>query len=207
MTRLYEGMFVLDNQLVREDWKAAKAVVTAALEKHGGTVRTARRWDERRLAYPIAKRQRGTYLLTYFDIDRDGLPPLNRDLELAEPVLRHLILQAETVPEAEVELTQAEAADDFQVPAPPPDDQVDEEETPDPDPREARRDGRRRDGDRPPRSEGRTEAKPEAKDEAKDEAKPETAEAKAEGEPEAKADAPTAEPAANAEAPTPAKES
>jgi len=143
MTRVYEGMFVLDNQLVREDWKAAKAVVTSALEKHGGKVHTARRWDERRLAYPIANHQRGTYLLAYFDIPGDGLPVLTRDLELSEPVLRHLILQAVAVPETEVELSKAEEAADFEVPAPPADDAVEEEEAPDRDHR--RRDDRGRD--------------------------------------------------------------
>ena len=48
MPQLYEGMFLLDNQAVRDDWNAAKAVVTSLLAKHGGRVQTARRWDERR---------------------------------------------------------------------------------------------------------------------------------------------------------------
>ena len=37
-TRLYETMFLLDNQLVREDWSKAKALVTDTLTKHGGKV-------------------------------------------------------------------------------------------------------------------------------------------------------------------------
>ncbi|MFT5478028.1 MAG: hypothetical protein ACI8Y8_003390, partial [Planctomycetota bacterium] len=37
LATVYEGMFLLDNQVVREDWKAAKALVTATIEKHGGT--------------------------------------------------------------------------------------------------------------------------------------------------------------------------
>ena len=48
MSQIYEGMFLLDNDLVREGWDGAKSTVTAALEKHGGKVHTARRWDERR---------------------------------------------------------------------------------------------------------------------------------------------------------------
>lgn len=196
-------MFVLDNGLVREDWSKAKGVVTAALEKHGGKVHTARRWDERRLAYPIAKRQRGTYLLTYFDMEQGGLPPLARDLELSEPVLRHLILQAEVVPETEVELTQAEAADDFVVPAPPADDAVDEEETSF-DERDDRRDRRdRRDGrDGGPRGDAASAA-PKAEEAATEKA-PESADKPA---------AETSEPAAEAaktpetaEAPSPTKE-
>ena len=55
-------MFLLDNQVVRVDYKAAKAVVIDTLKKHGAEIVSARRWDERRLAYPIAGRQRATFL-------------------------------------------------------------------------------------------------------------------------------------------------
>ena len=50
---LYEGMFLIDNDTVRAGWASAKAVVTDLIAKHGGSVSSARRWDERRLAYPI----------------------------------------------------------------------------------------------------------------------------------------------------------
>lgn len=119
---LYEAVFLLDNAVVREDWKKAKALVTDALAKHGGTARTARRWDERRLAYKIRGRSRATYLMTYIDIPGDNLPALRRELDLSERVLRHLILRVEEIPAAEHELAAAENAEGFVVPAPPPDD-------------------------------------------------------------------------------------
>ena len=122
MTSLYEGMFLLDNQVVREDWKKAKALVTDVLEKHGGQVKCARRWDERKLAYPIRNRHRATYLLAYYEIGGDAVPNLRRDFDLSERVLRYLILQRDAVPEGEMELAGAEQASDFTVPAPPPDD-------------------------------------------------------------------------------------
>lgn len=130
-TRLYEGMFLLDNQVVREDWKAAKGLVTDFLAKHGAKVHTARRWDERRLAYDIARRRRATYLLAYYEIEHDAIPGLVRDLELSEPILRHLLLQVDVVPETERELAGAEDSADFQIPAPPPDDHVEEQEVQD----------------------------------------------------------------------------
>ena len=119
MTHLYEGMFLLDNSVVRDSWKKAKAEVTDLLDKHGATVHTARRWDERRLAYPIKGHGRASYLLCHFDLDTDRGPALVRDLELRETVLRHLILRTEEVPEQEKEANQAEQSDDFVVPAPP----------------------------------------------------------------------------------------
>lgn len=123
MTQIYEGMFLLDNQAVRTDWGHAKAAVTDALAKHGAKVLSARRWDERRLAYPIKGRQRGTYLLSYFELDGARAPGLRRDLDIEERVLRYLILSREALPEGEVELSQAELAEGFSVPPPPADDE------------------------------------------------------------------------------------
>jgi small subunit ribosomal protein S6 len=84
-------------------------------------VATARRFDERRLAYPIKGKKRGTYLLAYYEIDPAGTDGLRRELDLSETVLRYIQIGAESVPEAERELHQAELADDFEVPPPPED--------------------------------------------------------------------------------------
>ncbi|MBL8862024.1 MAG: 30S ribosomal protein S6 [Planctomycetes bacterium] len=125
-------MFLLDNAVVREDWKKAKAVIHDAVAKHGGTVKTSRRWDERRLAYPIRGKNRATYVLCYVDIPGANLPVLRRELELSERVLRYLILAADEIPAAEHELSAAENADGFVVPAPPPDDVIEPEPAPAP---------------------------------------------------------------------------
>jgi small subunit ribosomal protein S6 len=123
-------MFLLDNAVVREDWKKAKAVVTDTLEKHGATVKSTRRWDERKLAYPIRSKNRGTFLMCYFEMGNEHIAPMRREFELNERVLRYLILRAEAVPATELELSQAENAADFVVPAPPPDDLVEPESGP-----------------------------------------------------------------------------
>lgn len=120
--KLYEGMFLIDNVEVRNDWASAKALVTGIIEKHGGVVRAARRWDERRLAYPIDKRNRATYLLTYYEIGSDVAEAVRRDLDLSEKVMRYLILSAAQVPAKELELSELELAEGFTVPEPPADD-------------------------------------------------------------------------------------
>jgi small subunit ribosomal protein S6 len=121
-SRLYETMFLLDNQVVREDWTRAKSMVLDVLAKHGAKVHSARRWDERKLAYPIEGRKRATFLLSYFEMENEHLIALRRDLELNERVLRYLVLQVEKLPEGELDKAQAEQAADFVVPAPPADD-------------------------------------------------------------------------------------
>ncbi|MEM7517197.1 MAG: 30S ribosomal protein S6 [Planctomycetota bacterium] len=151
MPRIYEGMFLLDNQVVRQDWQQAKSIVTGLLEKHGGTVHSARRWDERRLAYPIKKRNRATFLLAYAEIPNTGIESLRRDLEINEEVLRYLFTSVDEIPEGEKDLSSAEQSKDFVVPTPPADDAVD------PEPEEESSEG---------------EAKAEGDDAKKDEAKP-----------------------------------
>ena len=133
---LYEGMFLLDNNVVREDWTNAKEATTAILEKHGAQIATARRWAERSLAYTIKKRNRGTYLLVHFEADPDSISIVRRDLELNETVMRYLILRAEEVPEGEQELHEAELSSDFSVPEPPEDHVVDVDEEEEGAPRE-----------------------------------------------------------------------
>lgn len=129
MTRTYEGMFLLDNQAVREDWKAAKRLVTDTIAKHGGAVLTARRFDERKLAYPIQGKRRGTYLLVWFEQEGTAAShALRREFDLSERVLRYLILKSEGIPAGERELSEAENASDFVIPAPPPDDSIDDVE-------------------------------------------------------------------------------
>ena len=134
MTQIYEGMFLLDNQAVRDDWKSAKALVTSTLTKHGATVHTARRWDERRLAYPIKGRLRATYLLTFYEIPAERIPAMQRDFELNERVLRVLELSVDEIPEGEDALSRAELDEGFSVPAPPPDHAPDPEPEPEPPP-------------------------------------------------------------------------
>jgi ribosomal protein S6 len=123
----YEGMFLLDNQVVRADYKAAKALVTDMLKKHGAEITCARRWDERRLAYPIQGRLRATYLLTYFKVPGSAIVGIRRDAELDERILRNLLISVEEVPAKELELGLAEG-DDYAPPPPPADDAIDREE-------------------------------------------------------------------------------
>jgi len=125
MSRTYEIMYLIDNNAVRAGWKEAKSAVAALVEKHGGKVLSSRRWEERLLAYPIRRRRRGTYLLAYAEMEPSQVGGLRRELDLADSVLRYLILSVESVPPQELELTAAESSADFVVPMPPPDDVFD----------------------------------------------------------------------------------
>jgi small subunit ribosomal protein S6 len=128
MSRTYEIMYLLDNNAVRAGWNEAKGAATALITKHGGRILSARRWDERKLAYGIKQRRRGTYLLAYAELGEQGVASLRRELDLTESVLRYLILSAPAVPPQELELTRIEGEAGFIVPPPPQEDLPEEPE-------------------------------------------------------------------------------
>lgn len=99
MKRTYECMLLLDNREVKKGWQALKDQVSGYLKKHGAEIKSARRWDERRLSYPISRNKRGTYLLVYFESDSLQTAAMRRELELSETVLRHLMLACEEIPQ------------------------------------------------------------------------------------------------------------
>lgn len=101
--RTYECMCLLDNREVKSGWQPLKDSVTGLFQKHGAEVISARRWDERRLAYPIKGQQRATYLLTYFKADTQQVSGIRRDLQFKEEVLRSLVLACAEVPQAAFE--------------------------------------------------------------------------------------------------------
>lgn len=126
MTRTYECMFLIDNDAVRAGWQDAKGTVTGLIEKHGGKPVTARRWAERRLAYPIRHKNRATYMLSYCELQPQTMNELRRDLDISEAVLRYLLLSVDEIPQEEHQLSAEENDSSFTVPEPPADDAIDE---------------------------------------------------------------------------------
>ncbi|MEM7201129.1 MAG: 30S ribosomal protein S6 [Planctomycetota bacterium] len=91
-------MLLLDNREVRKGWDPLKEAVGAIFAKHGAEVVSARRWEERRLAYLINGQSRGTYLVLYYHGDPDQNPAIRRDLDFYEAVLRQMTVAVDEVP-------------------------------------------------------------------------------------------------------------
>ncbi|MFM8385713.1 MAG: 30S ribosomal protein S6 [Planctomycetia bacterium] len=90
--RAYEGMFLLDNNVASTDFEAAAKVVDQILEKNGATIARKEKWDERKLSYEIRGHRRATYYLVYFTAPTASVAEINRDSELSEGVIRHLVI-------------------------------------------------------------------------------------------------------------------
>jgi small subunit ribosomal protein S6 len=100
--KLYEGMFLVDTALAASDWDGTLAMIRRLLEKNEAEILSLRKWEERRLAYDIQGKGRGTYLLSYFKCDGGKLTDIERDVQLSEKVMRVLILKADKVTEADM---------------------------------------------------------------------------------------------------------
>ena len=98
---LYEGMFVMDNRQANRDWDGSLEKVKGLLTKHGAEVVRVDKWGERKLAYEIGGRRRGTYVLIYFNAGGRAVNEIYRECELLEMVVRSLIIKIESLPSEE----------------------------------------------------------------------------------------------------------
>ncbi len=106
--KTYEGLFLLDPTSANQDWDGLKNKIVALLERREGQIISAKKWGERRLAYEIKGRKRGTYLLIYFQMPPQNIATLKRDIQLSETVLRNMIVTHDRSIEQEEEKAEAD---------------------------------------------------------------------------------------------------
>ena len=95
---LYEGMFVMDNRQANRDWDGSLEKLKSMITKHGGEIVRCDKWGERKLAYEMDGRRRGTYVLTFFNATGSAVTEIYRECELTELMLRALILKVPCIP-------------------------------------------------------------------------------------------------------------
>lgn len=93
--RTYEGMFLVDSGEAAADWQGTIGVIETVLSRSEAEAVTLKKWDERRLTYDINKKNRGTYILTYFDCDPLKISAIERDVQLSEKIMRVMILRTD----------------------------------------------------------------------------------------------------------------
>jgi len=122
--KLYEAMFLVDSALAAQDWDGVLGTIKGVLERAEAEVVSLRKWGDRRLAYEIDRKTRGTYILCYFRTDGPRIGNIERDVQLSERIMRLLILSTENrtaediekdTPAALAEDREAEAAHEVEV--------------------------------------------------------------------------------------------
>ena len=100
---LYEGLFLMGPE-ASSDLPGALAQIQEILERADAEVLILRKWDERRLAYPVNRQKRGVYLIAYFNVDRSRMVGIERDCNLSEKVARMMAIRADHMGEDEIKL-------------------------------------------------------------------------------------------------------
>lgn len=97
----YEAMFLFPASASAEvdaSIKTARGII----ERHGGTILVAKKWDERKLAYEIGKNKRGLYIVVFFTAPGAAIASIERDVNLSEEILRLMVTTADHMNEQEM---------------------------------------------------------------------------------------------------------
>ncbi len=101
--RQYEAMFLLNAGYASGNWDAAKAEVEHILHRANAEILHLKKWDERRLAFPVKGNKRGVYVLVFFKAEGPKIAGIERDSQLSENILRVLVIKAEHLALKDVE--------------------------------------------------------------------------------------------------------
>ena len=92
-TNVYEAMIIFDSNRYARERAGLSAEIEKMIQAEKGEVLVSRLWEERRLAYAINGQRKGAYWLIYFRGPSSMLTALNRQWEINEGILRHLVLK------------------------------------------------------------------------------------------------------------------
>ncbi len=108
-SNLYEGLFLMNQSAVAAGLGAAIDHVRDTLGRIDAEIITLRKWDDRKLAYPVKGQKRGMYLLTLFRGDGTKLTEVERACNLSEQVLRVMFTRCDHYGQVEYDAELEEA--------------------------------------------------------------------------------------------------
>ena len=100
VARVYELMVIFDGDLEDAVVQRQIAALSHQIEAGGGRVATTDLWGKRRFAYEIDHKWEGVYVVFEIVTEATDLHGLERNLRLADEVVRHKVIR---LPDAEAE--------------------------------------------------------------------------------------------------------
>jgi small subunit ribosomal protein S6 len=91
--RAYEMMVICDGDLEESAVQGVINQATAQVESAGGTVVKTDKWGRRRFAYEINHKNEGFYVVFEIEAEPGALDGVDRNLRLADEVVRHKIIR------------------------------------------------------------------------------------------------------------------
>lgn len=91
--REYETIYVLRPNIEKDVASGVATRVADAIKSEKGLLTQAELWGSRRLAYPISRHYRGTYVYIKYLARGNAVAELERQLRLADSVIRYQTIQ------------------------------------------------------------------------------------------------------------------
>lgn len=93
ISRAYELMVIVDSDVGDEDVDAVVGRIEGLVVAEGGRVASTDVWGRRRFAYEINHKLEGTYVVWEIVTESAGLPDTERQLRLADDIVRHKLFR------------------------------------------------------------------------------------------------------------------
>lgn len=92
--REYETVFIVKGELPKESVEAIAEKAKSIILQHQGALLNMESWGKRKLAYSIKGEREGTYQFLHFSATPQAVSVLERELRVAEGVIRFLTVHA-----------------------------------------------------------------------------------------------------------------
>ena len=93
ITRAYELMIIIDSDVADIDVAAQMKRTEEWIAEEGGRIASTDNWGRRKFAYEINHKTEGTYVVWEIVTESAGLPGTERQLRLADEIVRHKLFR------------------------------------------------------------------------------------------------------------------
>ena len=94
-------LFIIPNNYTEDEAKSIAEKVEGVVTENGANIVFREFWGKKKLAYIIKQNHYGYYSLCEFDIERNALTKIDRNLRLSNEVLRHQIISIPAISDEE----------------------------------------------------------------------------------------------------------
>jgi small subunit ribosomal protein S6 len=91
--RVYEELFILKPDATEEEVDGVNGQIETVIKQAGGSIDKIDKWGVRRLAYRVAKRSEGYYVLIQFRCDAQTVREVERRLRVTDAVIKYLTVR------------------------------------------------------------------------------------------------------------------
>jgi small subunit ribosomal protein S6 len=93
--RTYETIFIVHPDMVGEQYAAVVEKFKGVLTDQGAEILKIEEWGTRKLAYPVKKQGRGTYVLVAYEAGSKVIAEFERRMRLDESIIKFLTVHLE----------------------------------------------------------------------------------------------------------------